>query len=64
MNKIMKFKTTQCECVVYETEWKFNGEKVYCIVSWHNHTGKVNTRFGNKLQIDGMVNSYANKIYL
>ena len=41
----------------------FNGEKVYCIVTWHNVTGKVNTRFGNKLQMQGIIATYPNMRY-
>lgn len=63
MKKITDFNTSQCKCTLYETEWMFNGERVYCIVTWHNATGKVNTRFGNKLQMQGILATYPNMRY-
>ena len=56
--KILEFNSNQCQCTVYKMDFKFNGEELYCIVSYHNATGKVNTRYGNKLQMEGMINNY------
>jgi len=56
--KILEFTSNQCQCTVYKMDWIFNGENVYCIVTYHMNNGKVNTRYGNKLQMEGIINTY------
>lgn len=58
--KILEFISNQCQVTVYKEDFRFNDEDLYVIVSYHNKTGKVNTRYGNKLQIEGMINCYQN----
>ena len=56
--KILEFNSNQCQCVVYKFDFRFNDEYLYCIVTKHNKTGRVNTRYGNKLQMEGIINNY------
>ena len=59
MTKLMEsFKTNQCDIYVYDTNLNFNDNKIYCILSIHRATGKINTRFGNEIQTKGIIKSY------
>ena len=58
MKLISSFTTAQCDIIILDTELTFEDLKIYCIKSYHRYKQEVNVRFGNKLQIEGMVNSY------
>ena len=58
---IYLFETCQCYCFVSETEHIIFGEKVYVFESIHKRDNSINIRFGNKLQIEGIINTYRNK---
>ena len=59
MNIILDtFETTQCVVYVIDTQLEQYNEKIYCLVSVHNNDLSQNVRFGNKKQINSMINSY------
>ena len=59
MNEVIEtFETNQCTIIVLKLAYKFADEDIYCIISIHKNEGKINTRFGNKTQMEGIVNTY------
>ena len=54
----MEFNSNQCQVTVYKEDFRFNDEDLYVVVSYHNATGKVNTRYGNKTQTENIINTY------
>ena len=57
--KLLKeFETNQCVVKVYDTGFMVDYHNIYMIKSTHKKSGKVNVRFGNKNQIDGIVKTY------
>ena len=61
MKFIKSLDTVKCTICVYDTEMEFMNTKIYCIASYHRCNGELNVRFGNKEQIESMVNSYVPK---
>ena len=58
MKLLKEFCTTQCDIKLYDTEFKADLLKIYCIKSFHRSTQKTLTRFGTKKQIDSMLKPY------
>lgn len=59
MSKLIeKFETNQCMVYVIDPEIELFNEKLYCVISIHKKNLSQNTRFGNKTQLDSMINSY------
>lgn len=56
---IGKLETKQCEVQVFSTDWTFSEEKVYIVKSIHKNNGRIETRYGNKIQTRSMVNCYS-----
>ena len=52
------FMTVQCNVMVFQTDVQIFGDMVYCIVSRHLNNDDVNVRFGNREQINSIVNTY------
>lgn len=55
---IRDFMTKQCNIMVCDCDSAILGEKMYCVISRHINDDKINIRFGNKKQIENMINSY------
>lgn len=61
---IVAFTTNQCTVCVTDTGFEFAGNRIYVVTSYHNNGGKVNVRFGNKLQTQNMAHTYAGKKFI
>jgi len=55
---IDSFDTCQCTVFVVDTGMTCFCEKIYAIISIHKCSDKINIRFGNKTQVEGMANVY------
>lgn len=58
MKLVEEFKTCQCEVKVYDTGFEVDFYHIYMIKSHRSKSGKVNTRFGTKSQIKGIIKTY------
>ena len=57
MKLIYEFNTCQCHVMVYDSETTILNLPVYCITSRHFNNDKLTIRFGNKIQIQSIINS-------
>lgn len=55
------FETVKCNVLVVKLNYRYGNEDIYAIISIHKKEGSINTRFGNKKQMESMVNSYVRK---
>ena len=55
---IEAFETNQCHVIVVKLPYQYAEQDIYAVISIHKCDGKINTRFGNKLQMENMVSSY------
>lgn len=58
LNEIGAFETCQCFVHVYTTPYSYRDELIYVIVSIHKKDGKELIRFGNRKQVQNIIDSY------
>ena len=55
---IGKFETCQCNVEIFSTPYVYRNERIYIVVSIHKKDGKELIRFGNRKQVQNIIDGY------